>query len=403
MSEYEYRAMARDGTARAGRIQAERPEDARLRLQLQGLTVLELREPGSAAATPEGERPLRLTPTQILDFSRELWRLVRAGLALDRALRVLTEMYPEGGELHRFATAVAQGLRGGKSLTQALAPYESLLGSLYLALLRAGEASGRLDEALADIVRHLEAGERLRASIASALIYPAILVVVAIASIVLMLAFVVPQFEKLFEDLGEALPLLTRAVVALGHFFQRAWYLVFAGAVFIVWAVDRWRRSPGGARRWDELTLRLPLLGRIRYHLELARYFQTFGTLLGRGVPMLQAAGIARETLGNLVLRERVEPIADALKRGERLSLVMGRLWPDDRALQQILRVGDETGRLAEAMTELAQRYEEDAQQRIKRALTLLEPAIIVTLGAVVAVIIIAVLTGILSVNQLAV
>ncbi|MGD9522181.1 MAG: type II secretion system F family protein, partial [Tepidiphilus sp.] len=146
-----------------------------------------------------------------------------------------------------------------------------------------------------------------------------------------------------------------------------------------------------------------PLLGRIRYHLELARYFQTFGTLLGRGVPMLQAAGIARETLGNLVLRERVEPIADALKRGERLSLVMGRLWPDDRALQQILRVGDETGRLAEAMTELAQRYEEDAQQRIKRALTLLEPAIIVTLGAVVAVIIIAVLTGILSVNQLAV
>jgi len=402
MSEYEYRAMARDGTARTGRIQAERPEDARMRLQLQGLTVLELREADLLAGTQEGERPLRLTPAQILDFSRELWRLVRAGLALDRAFRVLTEMHPEGGELHRFASGVAQGLRGGKSLTQALAPYESLLGSLYLALLRAGEASGRLDEALADIVRHLEAGERLRASSTSALIYPAILVVVALASIVLMLAFVVPQFEKLFEDLGDALPLLTRAVVAAGHFFQRAWYLVFAGAVFILWIVDRWRRTPAGARRWDELTLRLPLLGRIRYHLELARYFQTFGTLLGRGVPMLQAAGIARETLGNLVLRERVEPIADALKRGERLSLVMGRLWPDDRALQQILRVGDETGRLAEAMAELAQRYEEDAQQRIKRALTLLEPAIIVTLGAVVAVIIIAVLTGILSVNQLA-
>ena len=248
----------------------------------------------------------------------------------------------------------------------------------------------------------MERKKALRASVVSALTYPMILLVVATLSVFIMLGFVVPEFEALFDDMGDSLPLLTRAIVALGDVVSAwGWTLLFT-VLLLVWFLRRWMGQSAGIVWRDRHALTLPLIGRVVVKYEVARFSRTLGTLLHNGVSMLKAVEIAVATVGNSLVRTSLSDLGPTIKRGGRLSVALDARIFSPVAMQMI-RVGEESGNLDNMLLELARVHEGDVETEIKRMLTLLEPALILGMGGVIAIIITGILMGILSVNTLVV
>jgi general secretion pathway protein F len=300
-------------------------------------------------------------------------------------------------------TELLKAVKGGKALSMALQPFEETFGSFYLSMVRAGEASGQLSAVLDRLVEHLESAKATRDSVVSAMIYPAILLVVAVLSIVVMLGFVVPQFETLFNDMGDALPTMTKGVIAAAEFIK-AWgfflaiIAVIAGLIF-----QRWASSDAGKAVLDRRLLALPIAGNIAFEYEMAKFARTVGTLLGNGVSLLKAIQIAIDTVGNLPLKEGLAVLPPAVKAGKRMSIALDETKMFTPMVIQMTRVGEESGSLDGMMLELAKVFEDHVASGIKRLLTLLEPVLILTMGFIIALIIISILMGILSVNDLAI
>ena len=218
-----------------------------------------------------------------------------------------------------------------------------------------------------------------------------------------MLGFVVPQFEKLFTDMGDALPLPTRLVMVMGHAFKQ-YGLVFGVLVMGMAAfLLRWLRSPSGSRWWQDRLLRLPLMGQLALKYQLTLFSRSLGTLLGNGVPMLAALHIATETVGNVVLRQALAGVAPVVKEGGRLVHAISATGIFEPLAINLIRVGEETGRIGSMMLELSNILNREVETGIKRLLTLVEPALILVLGILIAAIIVSILLGILSINDLAV
>lgn len=401
MALFYYRAVARDGKTIDGTLEASGQELASRQLRARGLTLLSLSADGagSAVGRSQGRLPNR---GDILAMTGELAVLLRAGLPLDRSLRVLIEMasLPSMGAL---LSDVLKSVKDGKALSVSLEPYAELFGRFYLSMVRSGEASGEMSNVLDRLVEHLEEAKATRESVVSALIYPAILLVVAVLSVVVMLGFVVPQFEALFNDMGEALPVLTRVVISAADFVQAWFWLIVIFIVALVFSVRGWLASEDGQRRWHGQLLRLPIAGGIVFEFEMARFARTLGTLLGNGVPLLRAIDIAIETVGNVVLRAALGALPPAVKQGQRMSVALEKTSMFTPMVIQMTRVGEESGAMDRMMLELAKVFDEHVNAGVKRSLALLEPLLILTMGALIAVIIIAILMGILSVNDLAI
>jgi general secretion pathway protein F len=296
-----------------------------------------------------------------------------------------------------------KAVKGGKALSIAMQSHEKIFGSFYISMVRSGEASGLLSEVLDRLVEYLENAKANRDSVVSALIYPAILLVVAVLSIVLMLGFVVPQFESLFEDMGEALPLLTQMVLS-GADFIKSWgwllliVIIGGGIVF-----RNWSSTDQGRAALDRRMLGLPLAGGIVFEFEVSKFARTTGTLLGNGVSLLKAISIAIDTVDNRVIRDALQVLPPAVKGGQRMSIALEESKMFTPMVIQMIRVGEESGSLDKMLLELAKVFDDHVQSGVKRGLALLEPILILTMGFIIAVIIIAILMGILSVNNLAV
>jgi general secretion pathway protein F len=400
MPQFTYRAIGRDGKSQDGVIDAEGMELASRQLRAQGLTLLKL-EPGAAGASVKssGRAPGR---QDILSMTSELAVLLRAGLPLDRALKVLIDMAAQPA-MHQLLNDLLSDVKGGRSLSQALAPHEELFGTFYISMVRAGEASGKLSEVLDRLVEYLENAKANRDSVVSALIYPAILLVVSILSIIVMLGFVVPQFESLFEDMGESLPTLTRAVIAGGDFIAAWWWLLLLVAVGGGIYLRNWAASEAGRESLDRRLLALPVAGGIIFRFEVSKFARTVGTLLGNGVSLLQAISIGIDTVDNRVIKDSLQVLPPAVKAGKRMSVALEESGMFTPMVIQMIRVGEESGSLDEMMLELAKVFDQQVQAGVKRGLTLLEPVLILGMGFIIAIIIIAILMGILSVNDLAI
>ncbi|PZA16162.1 type II secretion system F family protein [Parazoarcus communis] len=410
MPEFAYKAADAGGSMHDGRIEAANRDAAFRLLQAKGWAPLVI-EAAVAAAVPIVQAPRavrrgrgdgRLTQDDVHNLTSELSVMLRAGLPLDRGLRVLIGMAAKAS-VAELLENVFKSVKAGKGLSQALEPHRALFGDFYVNMVRSGEVGGQLAEVLGRLAEHLERVKSLRESVKSALIYPAILVFVAAISVFLMLGFVVPQFEGLFNDMGDALPLPTRIIVAAGHFVGDWWWLL--GALFIGggWLVRRWLAGPTGRRWWDAFVLRLPVLGGVSMKYEITRFARSMGTLLGNGVPIVSALKIAAETMSNHCLRDAMEGVAPAIKQGVRVATALEKTTLFSPLALNMVRLGEETGKLDQMLLELARIYDGEVQSGVKRALTLLEPLLILVLGAAIAAIIVAILLGILSVNELAV
>ena len=396
MPAFTYKAVGRDGKSQQGVIEADGLDVATRLLRSRGLTPLKIQE---GSADDEGKPPSR---QEVLSMTTELSVLLRAGLPLDRALKVLIDMDGQP-RMRAVLSELLKSVKGGKALSIALQPFEDTFGSFYLSMVRAGEASGQLSAVLDRLVEHLESAKATRDSVVSAMIYPAILLVVAVLSIVVMLGFVVPQFETLFNDMGDALPAMTKGVIAAAEFIK-AWGLLLAiFAVLLGVLFQRWASSEAGKTALDRRLLSLPIAGNIAFEYEMAKFARTVGTLLGNGVSLLKAIQIAIDTVGNLPLKEGLGVLPPAVKAGKRMSVALDETDMFTPMVIQMTRVGEESGSLDGMMLELAKVFEDHVASGIKRLLTLLEPVLILTMGAIIAVIIIAILMGILSVNDLAI
>ncbi|MCB1679308.1 MAG: type II secretion system F family protein [Halioglobus sp.] len=403
MPHFVYRAVGRDGKPLDGTIEAQGLELASKTLRAQGLTLLEL-EPGSAAAAGaaarlEGRAPGR---QDVLSMTSELAVLLRAGLPLDRALRVLIDMAVKP-QMSQLLNDLLSAVKGGRALSQALQAHEQVFGGFYINMVRSGEASGHLSAVLERLVEYLENARANRDTVISALIYPAILAVVAVLSITLMLGFVVPQFETLFEDMGEALPLLTQVVIRSADLIESYGWLLLLAAVGLGWYLRNWARSERGRQSLHAKLLRLPLAGGIIFEFEVSKFARTVGTLLGNGVSLLKAISIAIDTVDNRVIKASLQVLPAAVKAGQRMSVALENTGMFTPMVIQMTRVGEESGSLDKMMLELAKVFDDHVQSGVKRGLALLEPVLILGMGFVIAVIIIAILMGILSVNDLAV
>ena len=402
MAQFSYRAIGRDGKSLDGVIEAEGPELASRQLRAQGLTLLQLEAGGGSshgrAAVPAGAPGRR----EILAMTNELAVLLRAGLPLDRALKVLIDMADQP-QLSQLLQDLLAAVKGGKPLSQALQGYEQVFGGFYINMVRSGEASGHLSEVLDRLVEYLENARANRDSVISALIYPAILAVVALLSVILMLAFVVPQFETLFEDMGDALPLLTSLVIGAADFIKRYGWLLLLVALGGGFYLRKRIHSDEGRASLHQRMLKLPLAGGIIFEFEVSKFARTVGTLLGNGVSLLKAISIAIDTVDNQVIKRSLQVLPPAVKAGKRMSVALEETGMFTPMVVQMVRVGEESGSLDRMMLELADVFDDHVQSGVKRGLALLEPVLILTMGFIIAVIIIAILMGILSVNDLAV
>lgn len=413
MVDFRYRAADGRGGVAQGQLGASSREEALRILRSKGLLpiAVELAEGKSGGAYAGGEgagAAARLSwrkggaPGQqdVHGITSELSVMLRAGLSLDRALRILKGMSRKPSVVGLLDDLLA-AVKSGKALSQALQSHQELFGDFYINMVRSGELGGQLAEVMGRLAEHMERVKALRESVVSALIYPAILVLVACVSVVLMLGFVVPQFETLFEDMGEALPLPTRIIIAAGHLVTDWGGLGVAVGGVMVWGLRRWLRAPSGRLWVDRRLLELPVLGALLRRYELTRFVRTMGTLLGCGVPIVTAFRIALETMGSAVMRQKFEEVPVQLKQGGRLGDALDRTGLLSPLALNMIRLGEETGRLDAMLMELARIQDADVQTGVKRALTLLEPMLILVLGGVVAAIIVSILLGILSVNDL--
>ncbi len=408
MPDFSYKAAQANGQTTTGLISAESREHAIRLLRGQGLTPLDLNEATEAATLAHEQRARRkgwgsknrITHDDLLAMTNELAVMYRAGLPLDRALRVMKDMAPKP-VIADLVEDLLNAVKGGKALSQALLPYHSVFGDFYINMVKSGEAGGSMEEVLNRLAEHLDRMKTLRDSVVSALVYPAILVLVALIAVVFLLLVVVPKFEPMFKGLGAGLPIPTQIILAAGHLLRNQWWLIALVSVSLIFLGRTWLASPAGQRWKDKRMLTLPILGQIMTKFEITRFSRSLGTLLGSGVPIVTAIKIASETIGNRFLRQAMETVNPEIKRGGRLAeaLVQTKLFTP-LALNMV-RLGEETGRLDGMLLELARIYDSEVQSSIKRGLTLLEPILIVGLGIGIGGIIASLLLGIISVNSL--
>ncbi|WP_417357018.1 type II secretion system F family protein [Gallaecimonas pentaromativorans] len=396
MSQFHYRAVTSQGQMQQGQLDADSREQVVAQLQQAGLIVLEIRKAGRWELRLGSQR---LAGNLVLLFTQQLAALLAAGIALDRALEIMTQLGQEP-RLTRLIGNIHQGLRGGKALSAVLAEQQGF-SDFYLSLIRAAEAAGNLGQGLEDLAFYQERAQALKDKTLSAFLYPLVLLLVSALSLLVILTYVVPQFQQLFSDMGKALPLPTQVVIASAGFI-RDWglWLLLALALGGV-LLQRQLKEPVFRLRWDSWLLRLPLYGTLLGKLEMARFSRSLGTLLKSGVPLVKALQVARTSVGNFRLGKALDDSTEGLKEGQRLAGLLKQQQVFPALALQMLQVGEETGQLDQMLLKVAGTYDREVETGIQRLLTVLEPLLIVGLGMLIAAIIISILMAILSINDL--
>jgi len=408
---YSYRAVSAAGDVSSGELEAANESEIVDRLRDQGLLPMQIAQSlGRAAAGEPSARPARqswfaprrVTRENVLGITRELATLLRAGLTLDRSLELLISL-ATSLPVAVMLQGIRDEVRGGKALSQALDARRDIFSRFYVNIVRAGEAGGALGTVLQRLAETMERNKELRESVRSALIYPTILVFVAVASVMILLVFVVPQFESTFAQAGKALPIPTQVVIAVGTFLRNWWWAAIP-AVLLAFAWFRRRgRIPAVRRARDARLLRTPLLGDLIAKVEIARFARTLSTLLANGVTLLAGLAIVKETIGNVVLANGLDGVIAQLREGKGFGRPMAetRLYP--RLASQMILVGEESGRLEEMLGRVADVYDREVATAVKRFLAVLEPVLILGLAVMVGGIVFSILLGVMGMSELVV
>jgi general secretion pathway protein F len=398
---FAYRALTAGGERVAGEVEAADARTAIVRLQETGLIPIDaapVRARASAAVPrTRGGRSAKA----VTQLTRELATLIGAGQTLEGALALVGEELSQK-DLAATLGRVLVKVRSGVSLSEALAQEPQYFPALYVSMVRAGEAAGRLDKSLRELAELRERTEQLQAKLTSALIYPCILTLTAVGSVMLLLTLVVPQLEPMFASAGAALPTSTRAVLAVSGFVREQGTAALAVLLVLLVAARFALRLPGPRRAFDGTLLRLPVLGALMRERLTAQLTRGLATLLGGGLDLPQALVVARGMLSNTEAQARLEQATTRVRTGRTLAESLGEARIIAPVAAKMLRVGEESGRLQTVAAHLATAYEEKVSLRLQRLVAVIEPAMVIVLGLVVGGIVTSILTAVISVNELA-
>jgi general secretion pathway protein F len=402
LATYRYRAATLSGQLRTGTLQGSSTEDALSRIRGLGLMPIETTILNESGSEKKNVRPGAATRTAVARGFSELAVLLGAGLTLDRALRICIENLTDRvtkAEFERLSSRVKEGV----ALSVAIQESKGVLPPLASAMAEAGEASGTLEISLAKLAEMLERAEALRQTIVSALVYPAILIFIAVSVILIMLLWIVPQFESLFSSTPAKLPPMTEAIITASHLVKNWGLVALAALAAFVIAGMQFARRPA-IRLWlDTTVLALPMFGSIVRKAETARFSRTLGSLVDGGVPLPVALSIAGRTMLNTNMSQAAKKVAVGLKEGGGLSRPLQDTGIFPPIAMSFMRTGEETARLGTMLQRLADVLDRDVRTAIERAVAVLTPAITIVMGAVVATVIASIMTGILGFNDLAI
>ncbi len=342
-----------------------------------------------------------LPKTTIGHLTRELSVMLSAGQDIDHALRFLVET-AENGRTQRMLQALRDSVRGGKSLAASLAEHPQVFSRLYVSLVRAGEAGGKLAESLAHLADLLERESRLAATIQSALTYPILLMIASVGTIVLLLTYVLPQFTPIFAQAGAQLPAPTRVLIAVGDFVRDDGAIMLIGLLAVFLILYRALREPAARMAAERVVLKVPIVGTLIRRVQAARFTRTLGTLLRNGVGLVHALGIGQDVLSNLSAASLVGRAISKVKAGSRLAAALAseEFFPVQTI--HLIQLGEETGKLAEMALRAADIHDEQVHNTVQRMVALLVPCVTIVMGLVVAGIVGSLIVAMLSLNDLA-
>ncbi|MCE1240026.1 MAG: type II secretion system inner membrane protein GspF [Azonexaceae bacterium] len=401
MTAFHYRAIALDGRESQGSIDADSPRQARSALRERGLLAVDLQTAAkTVGATSTGGRPPRLGNTALMLLTRRWSTLLAAGIPIERALAALIEQSDEA-PTRQLLGAIRDELLAGHPLHRALEHFPQTFGSLYRALVAAGEQSGQLDQVMQRLADSLESSGALRQKILQATIYPAVVSVVALLVVGALMLYVVPQVVAVFQSGKQSLPLLTQGLILVSDALRAIWPLLLAGAAGGLWLWRRaWRHAAFRHARQSRL-MRLPVLGRLLVALDSARLAQTLAILVSSGVPLLGALQAACAVVWLAPLQQALTAATGEVREGSSLQRALARSGRFPPLLVHMVGSGESSGRLGEMLEKAARQQNDEVTTRLSTATTLLEPLLILLMGGVVLLIVLAILQPIIEINQL--
>jgi type IV pilus assembly protein PilC len=392
MATYTYKALDTRGASASGQIDGDTKAAVAASLRNKGLTVVDINEVKAGLAQTDIFAGMqRIKAKDLTVFSRQFATMINSGLAMLRALTVLEEQT----ENKKFATvlgAVRGDVEAGISLSDALEKHPKVFSPLYINMVRAGEIGGILDEVLNRLATQLEKDDSIRRAVKSALVYPTMIGSFAVIVLLGMVFFLIPVFAGMYNELGHAkLPMLTRIMVGVSDTLK-SWYgvIVFVAIVALVVGLRKLKHTARGAEAWDRFKLRVPMgIGEVVRKIAIARFSRTLGTLVSSGVPILQAIDITGRSAGNIVIEHAMEAVQVSVKEGQTISapLKEAKVFPD--MVVQMISVGEETGSLDSMLQKVADFYEDEVNAAVKSLTSILEPIMMLGVGALVGVVVI--------------
>ncbi|HEY9867640.1 MAG TPA: type II secretion system F family protein [Candidatus Obscuribacterales bacterium] len=387
MVEYLYRIKDQTGRIQEAVAQADSPAALRARLSARGLEVVDIRPRGGAGAGAGLSFLAVFEHVKLKDmvvFSRQFSAMVGSGVAMLRTLTIMVEQC-ENPKMKRTLDSVRRSVETGQSLSDSLARHPDVFDKLFVSMVRAGETGGILDDVLKRLADFLEARQKLNQKVQSAMVYPSVVLAVAVVVFWAMLTFILPIFQGLFKNVGGELPAYTQFLVSLSEFMRSIWMALFAVAVLAaVWGIRTWYKTDAGKVQIDSFLIRLPVFGDLIRKVSIARFSRTFGTLIKAGVPMLSALDVVKDTSGNAVLALSVDRIHREVREGGTISKPMAKdaLFPP--MVTQMVAVGEETGKLDEMLAKVADFYDMEVENAVEALTSLLEPIMVVGIGGIV-------------------
>ena len=388
MATFVFRAVDLAGVAARGEVDADTKQAVTDQLKARGLIVLDINaKKGSKEISLEFMERVKARDLTIM--TRQLATMVTSGVTILRALYVLEEQ-TESKLLKRALVQIRKDVEAGLPLSDALARHPKIFRPLYIAMVRSGETGGMLESSLLRTADQLEKEDALRRQVRAAMIYPAVVVSFAVTVLIALVAFIVPVFAKVFKDFGGKLPGLTQFTIGLSHIITGQWYLCIAVVAAVAWSFLAWKKSTWGRAQWDRFRLRIPMrIGEVVQKIALARWSRTLSALTNAGVPILQAIEVTGQTAGNKVVEDAMDRVRESVKRGGTIAAPLKDVAVFPAMVVHMVGVGEETGALDTMLNKIADFYEEEVNAAIKALTSILEPVMIIVIGAIVGFIVI--------------
>jgi len=405
MAVFQYRALAADGTLTEGVVDAGGRQEAYRHIEERGLKPVGLKE---GAPVPAVERrPLDLTWRKkkvsyraLENFTRQLSSLLAAGIPLSRALQIVSREASTPVAREQWKEIYDQVIDGA-SLADSMARLPQTFPAVYVAMVQAGETGGFLDVVLGQIAEFQAREKELRSRVISALIYPAILLTLAIGVLTFLMLFFIPRFKLIFAGFGGTLPLLTRIIVRISEVVSKYGLFVVLGAAVAGFVIRQWLRSEQGRRAWQQFVLRLPVIGPLNARFAMTRFCRMLGTLVGSGVSLIHALRVARESIGNQTLVDAVSDSIERVKQGDGLAASLSdcrTLFPG--SVIEMITVAEETGRLDQELVRIAAATDSDLDRQLRTAVSLAEPLLLFVMAGFIGTIFIGMVLPIFSLQE---